>query len=149
MKFSSNVTSAKCYVIKSYFSTIFYSRFVLSLKCYTESFYIKEKNKIRIFLKFLVKNLKVSFASSLMKNIVVFVSPSLSKFSVKQICCITFGSASNACCLLISICCHLIIDCEIIIVQQTTSCRFSLWPGPIFRVLIILLFDLKQFLHQS
>ena len=116
---------------------------------YWVTLYIKEKNKIRIFLKFPVKNLKVFFASSLMKIIVVFASPSLSKFSVKQICCITFGSASNACCLLISICCHLIIDCEIIIVQQTTSCRFSLWPGPIFRVLIIWLFDLKHFLHQS
>ena len=35
----------------------------------------------------------VFFASSLMKNIAVF--PSQSRFAVKLICCIAFGSASS------------------------------------------------------
>ena len=43
----------------------------------------------------------VSFASSIMKNV---VAPSaLSSFSVKLLCCIAFGSASFAYCLLKSI----------------------------------------------
>ena len=43
----------------------------------------------------------VSFASSIMKNV---VAPSaLSSFSVKLLCCIAFGSASVAYCLLKSI----------------------------------------------
>ena len=40
----------------------------------------------------------VSFASSIMKNIVVF--PDWSRFSIKLICCIAFAFASSACCLL-------------------------------------------------
>ena len=40
----------------------------------------------------------VSFTSSIMKNIVLF--PAWSKFPVKAICCIAFGSASSACYLL-------------------------------------------------
>ena len=43
----------------------------------------------------------VSFTSSIMKNIVAF--PSRSRFAVKLICCIVFGSTSSACCLLKSI----------------------------------------------
>ena len=43
----------------------------------------------------------VSFASSIIKNIVVF--PGLSKFAVKFICWIAFGSESKACYLLKSI----------------------------------------------
>ena len=43
----------------------------------------------------------VPFASSIMKNIVVF--PTRSKFSEKLSCCIAFGSASRAGCLLKSI----------------------------------------------
>ena len=43
----------------------------------------------------------VSFAFSIIKNIVVF--PSLSKFAVKLFCWIAVGSASNACYLLRSI----------------------------------------------
>ena len=39
-----------------------------------------------------------SFASSIMKNIVVF--PFRSRFGVKLICCVAFGSASSVCCLL-------------------------------------------------
>ena len=40
-------------------------------KCYTESFYIKGKNKIRILLQFLVKKSKtVSFDFSMIKTIV-------------------------------------------------------------------------------
>ena len=41
--------------------------------------------------------------SSIMKYIVVFVFPSLSKIFVKLICYIALGSASSACCLLKSI----------------------------------------------
>ena len=41
------------------------------------------------------------FASSVMKNIVLF--PGRSRFPVKLICCIVFGSALSACCLLKSI----------------------------------------------
>ena len=42
-----------------------------------------------------------SFTSSIMKNIAVL--PSRSKFAVKLICCIAFGSAGSASCLLKSI----------------------------------------------
>ena len=45
----------------------------------------------------------VSFASSIMKRIVVFAFHSQARFPIKLICCITFGSASSACCLLKSI----------------------------------------------
>ena len=47
------------------------------------------------------KSKTVFFASSIMKNIVVF--PALSKFAVKLICWMALGSASNACSLLKSI----------------------------------------------
>ena len=47
------------------------------------------------------KSKTVSFASSIIKNIVLF--PVLSKFAVKLICWIGVGSASRACCLLKSI----------------------------------------------
>ena len=55
---------------------------------------------------FLLKNLKhFFFASSIMKNI---VEPSaLSRFPVKYICYIAFGSASSFCCLFKSIAIHL------------------------------------------
>ena len=44
------------------------------------------------------KSKTVSYASSIMKNI---VAPSArSRFPVKLICCIAFGSASSYCCLL-------------------------------------------------
>ena len=67
----------------------------------------------------------VSFVSSIMKNMVVF--PPRSKFPVKLICWIAFGSASSACCY------HPIIVFEMIIVQETTNsviisltcCNFS------------------------
>ena len=55
-------------------------------------------------MSFIVPNEKskmVSFASSIVKNIVVV--PSRSRFAVKLIRCIAFGSASRACCLLKSI----------------------------------------------
>ena len=42
----------------------------------------------------------VSFASSEMKNIVFIFR---SRFPVKLVCCIVFGSTSSACCLLKSI----------------------------------------------
>ena len=47
------------------------------------------------------KSKMVSFASSIIKDIVVF--PAQSRFPVKLICCIAFGSASSAYCLLKSI----------------------------------------------
>ena len=49
------------------------------------------------------KSVMVSFASSIMKNIVVLVIESRGSFSVKLICYIVFGSTSSACCLLKSI----------------------------------------------
>ena len=47
------------------------------------------------------KSKMVSFASSIMKNIIVF--PTWSRFPVKRICCVAFGSASSICCVLKSI----------------------------------------------
>ena len=44
------------------------------------------------------KSKMVSFAFSTTKNIFAF--PFWSRFAVKVICCIAFGSASSACCLL-------------------------------------------------
>ena len=58
-----------------------------------------KQNKFTILSQFLGKNL-MKKASSIMKNIVVFTFRSFSKFPVKLICCIDFGSASTACCLL-------------------------------------------------
>ena len=45
----------------------------------------------------------ISFASSIMKNIVVSAFPSQARFPVKLYFCIPFGSASSACCLLKSV----------------------------------------------
>ena len=45
----------------------------------------------------------VSFASSIMKNIVVFAFGFRARFLAKLIYCTVFGSASSACCLLKSI----------------------------------------------
>ena len=57
---------------------------------------VNKPNKFTILSQFLEKNLKCSFfASSMMKNIVVF-SPQ-SRFLVQLISCIDFGSASGAC----------------------------------------------------
>ena len=47
------------------------------------------------------KSKMVSSASSIIKD--TCVSPSRSRFTVKLICCIAFGLASSACCLLKSI----------------------------------------------
>ena len=44
------------------------------------------------------KSKRVFFTSSIIQNIVV--TPSRSKFTVKLICSIAFGSPSSACCLL-------------------------------------------------
>ena len=63
----------------------------------------------------------VCFASSIMKNIVVSSFPSLAKFPVKLICCIAFGSASDACCNK-NVVLLFVIFFKIIIVQQTVSC---------------------------
>ena len=60
-----------------------------------------KQNKI-IVITFPCKKSKiVSFASSVMKYIGVCTSHS--RFSVKLVCCIAFGSASSACCLFKSI----------------------------------------------
>ena len=60
---------------------------------------ILKQNKIKIFLQLFMKKSKtISFASSIMRKICVF--PSRSRFSVKLICCIAFGSASTFCGLL-------------------------------------------------
>ena len=108
----------------SYFSTIFLF-LILIYKLDIESFYtdiISEQNRIvehavqsrtlatraksydDIYNTLTVpceKSKMVSFASSIMKNIFVF--PSQFRFAVKWICCLAFGSAPSACCLLKSI----------------------------------------------
>ena len=55
----------------------------------------KKKNHNNLTVPF-EKSKTVSFASSIMKNICVF--PFRSKFTVKFICCIAFGSVSDFCC---------------------------------------------------
>ena len=45
----------------------------------------------------------VSFGSSRIKHIVIFAFSSEDRFPVKLICCIAYGSALSACCLLKSI----------------------------------------------
>ena len=80
---------------------------ILRLKCYIESFYIDiilEQNKIvehihnNNYTVFCGKSKMVSFASSIMKIIVG--TSARSRFLVKLLCYIAFGSASSACCLL-------------------------------------------------
>ena len=67
-------------------------------------------NKFTKPLQLLVKILrKFFFASSIIKNIVVF--PALSKFAAKLICWIALGSASSACCLLKSI--AIVLKCSL------------------------------------
>ena len=44
------------------------------------------------------KSKMLYFGSSIRKDIAVFASPFRSRFPVKLICCIVFGSASSACC---------------------------------------------------
>ena len=46
------------------------------------------------------KSKMVSFASSIMKIIVVFASPTWARYPVRLTCCVAFGSASSVCCLL-------------------------------------------------
>ena len=82
---------------------------MLHLKYYIESFYIDiilKQNKFveHIHNTFTVPSEKVkidSFASSIMKNIVV--SPARSRFLVTSVYSIVFGLASSFCCLLKSI----------------------------------------------
>ena len=77
----------------------------LHLKYNIKSFYIDiilRQNEFSTLAQFLVKKSKmVSLASSKMKNVKVFSARS--RFLLKIVCCIAFGSASNACCLLKSI----------------------------------------------
>ena len=103
--------------LQSYFSTIFIPDFIyqvssstiLHLKWCNESFYtyiLSKQNKIveHIPNSFTVpceKSKIVSLPFSIMKNEVV--CPGLSRFPVKLICCIAFGSASNSCSYLKSI----------------------------------------------
>ena len=75
---------------------------ILRLKCYIKSFYIgQNKSAEHIHNTSAVpceKSKTVSFASSIMKNI---VAPSAqSRFPVILIFCITFRPPSSACCLL-------------------------------------------------
>ena len=49
------------------------------------------------------KSKAISFASSKIKNVVVFATEFQARFLVKSICCIAFGSASSAFCLLKSL----------------------------------------------
>ena len=60
--------------------------------------YIKVKSIRNTFTVPCEKSKMVSFASSIMENIVVFPSPS--RFAVKLIYYTAFGSASSVCCLL-------------------------------------------------
>ena len=73
---------------------LLFNLIILRLKYYIESFSIKGKNKITILLQFLVKK-AVSFASSIMKNIVACRS----RFPVKLICFVAFESGSSGSCL--------------------------------------------------
>ena len=67
--------------------------------CYIKSFYIDIILKQKQILTAPCEKYKiVCFTSSMMKNIFVF--PSQSRLVVELICCIAFGSASSACCLL-------------------------------------------------
>ena len=61
--------------------------------------YIKTKSNHNTLTLPFRKSKTVSFASSIIKNIVALFS----RFPVKLICCIAFRSASNFCCLLKSI----------------------------------------------
>ena len=54
------------------------------------------------------KSKMLYFGSSIRKDIAVFASPFRSRFPVKLICCIVFGSASSACCFFKSYCCHFV-----------------------------------------
>ena len=56
-------------------------------------FYIDKKLNYKTFTVPCEKSKTVSFASSVIKNIVVF--PALSKFALKLICWITVGSVSR------------------------------------------------------
>ena len=69
--------------------------------CYIESFYIQGKKNWNTFTVPFDKSKTVSFASSIIKNIVA--CPPQSIFPVKLICCIAFRSTSSSCCLLVSI----------------------------------------------
>ena len=58
-------------------------------------YYIKVEKLHNTFTVPCEKYKIVSFASSKMKNIVAFSFPSWARFSLKLICCITFGSGSS------------------------------------------------------
>ena len=81
---------------------------ILHLKCYTESFFLdtvlEQKGKIveHIHKNFTVpfEESKMVYLTSLIMKHMVAPAKSRSKFQAKLICCITFGSASSACCLL-------------------------------------------------
>ena len=68
---------------------------------FIQSFYIKEKLNYKTFTIPCEKSKMFSIASSIIKNIVVPFA--LSRFPVKLIYYIAFGSVSSACCLLKSI----------------------------------------------
>ena len=65
--------------------------------CYIELFFVNiilKGNNLAVPFE---ESRTVSFASSIMRNIVA--SSSLFRFLVKLTCCIAFGSASSFCCL--------------------------------------------------
>ena len=66
------------------------NQIILNLKCYIVSFCINiilQQNIFTILLRFhLRKIFFFFFASSIMKNIIVFASPSQARFPVKLIC---------------------------------------------------------------
>ena len=79
--------------------------FTFKVLCWVILYYIKTKYNHDILTLPFEKSKTISFASSVMKNIVEPCSTynALSRFLVKLICCIAFWSASNFCCLLKSV----------------------------------------------
>ena len=85
----------------------------------------------------------VSFASSIMRNVVVFASESGAKFLLKLICCIAFRSASSACCL--HKCIAIILKCswKWRLFRKQPVEQSSPWPVSIFRMLSYVLISLS------
>ena len=68
-------------------------------KVLLNNFKLRQKIKLKYFTVPSEKSKNFSFPSSIIKNIAAWFS----RFPVKLICSIAFGSASSACCLLKSI----------------------------------------------
>ena len=95
--------------LRTTFSAFFAADFNLSscefddftFTLFTLSFYTDNILVYNMFRVLCEKPRIVSFASSIMKNVIL--SPGQSRFAVKVICCIISGATSRACCLLKSI----------------------------------------------